>query len=310
MLGTFYYPWTAGNLSVSPSQTWRHWIDDNHKPPKSWASNYLPDFMPIFDPCNELYSSKDISIIKRQLALMKRAKFQFIISSWWGQNSYEDQSLDIIFNQVLSKTCNPYKEVKFCIYYEKELLGAIPKSEIISDINYIKQKYSQSQYYLKINNKPVIFIYNPTEGLGNETPLQEAQKWKQVRDETNIYTVLKIFHDYQLYTNLADSFHQYGPSTHYASHPPYSAFVSPGFHKWHENPRLTREDFTRFENDIITLSQANVQFKLIETWNEWGEGTGIEPAQKIIHDDVNGFKPNPSSPSYGTKYIDIIAKHF
>ena len=71
---------------------------------------------------------------------------------------------------------------------------------------------------------------------------------------------------------------------------------------------MERENFARFENDIEKLKNSNVQFKLIETWNEWGKDTGIEPAIKINHDDVNGF--TIAENSYGTKYIDLIAKYF
>lgn len=270
---------------------------------------YFPIVENGFDTYNRLYSSKDIRIINNQLSLMKRAGIEFVISSWWGQNSYEDQALDIIFNQVLPSANNPYSNVKFCIYYEKEGFADVPISEIISDINYIKQKYVTSPYYLHIDNKPVVFIYN-ADTL--PSPLADAQKWNDVRSQTNIYTVLKVIPNYQQYTNLADSWHQYAPTIGFEQQGIYSAFISPGYNKWHEQPRLTREDFARWENNVSQLKNANVQFKLIETWNEWGEGTGIEPAQLINHDDINpnGFSPIIGIDSYGTKYIDILAKYF
>jgi hypothetical protein len=308
-LGIFYYPWTGGNPEKSPGakETWLHWKDGGNNPPKTWASRYIPDYGSSSDPYNGLYSSKDTNIIRQQLTLINKSGINFVISSWWGQNHYTDQALDIIFKQVLSAKDSPYGG-KFCIYYEKEGFGDIPKSEIISDINYIKAKYATSPYYYKIDGRPVVFVYNTKSGLVSETFEQEIQKWKEVRDETGIYTVLKIGAGYKNMINYADSWHEYAPASSFKQTDNYSAFVSPGFHKWSESPRLERENFTRFENDIIALKNANVQFKLIETWNEWGEGTGIEPARKINHEDVNGF--TVTEPSYGTRYIDIIAKYF
>jgi len=311
-IGTFYYPWTGGNPEKSPikKETWLHWRDDNHNPPNTWASNYIPDLgnSSNFDPYNRLYSSKDANIIKQQLVLMKKSGINFVISSWWGQNHFTNEALDVIFNKVLSAKDNPYPEVKFCIYYEKEGFADVPKSEIINDINYIKNKYANSSYYHKIDGRPVVFVYNTKSGLFTETFQQEIQKWKEIRDETGIYTVLKISGGYKNVENYADSWHEYAPASNFKQIGNYSAFVSPGFYKWHESPRLERENFSRFENDVISLKNADVQFKLIETWNEWGEGTGIEPAQKINHDDVNGF--SISEDSYGTKYIDILGKYF
>lgn len=194
------------------------------------------------------------------------------------------------------------QNIKFAIYYEKEGFKDVPKSEIISDINYIKTKYASNPSYLKINGRAVVFVYNADSGLS------DAQKWSYIRNKTGIYTVLKIFSGYQDHSNLADSWHEYAPAIAFGQSDGYSAFISPGFWKWHESPRLAREDFVRFENNVKSLKNAIVQFKLIETWNEWGEGTGIEPAQKIKHDDINGFKP--ANASYGTKYIDILSKYF
>ena len=175
-LGVFYYPWSGGQ-----SEGWRHWIDsgpnnNNHNPPATWFANYVPDYVSGFDPSIELYSAKDPNVVKWQLGLMKRAGIGFVISSWWGQNGFEDQALDTIFKDVLPATDNPYPDVKFAIYYEKEGFADVPKSEIISDINYIKNKYANSSYYYKIDGKPVVFVYNADTG-----GLSDAQKWKQVR---------------------------------------------------------------------------------------------------------------------------------
>ncbi len=297
-LGIFYYPWSGDQ-----SESWRHWMDHGHKPPATWFSNYVPDYVEGFSPDKELYSAKDPNVVKWQLGLMKKAGINFVISSWWGQNTFTDQALDKIFNQVLPGTDNPYPGVKFCIYYEKEGFADVPKSEIISDINYIKEKYAKSPYYYKIDGRPVVFVYN-ADGGG----LGDAQKWKQVRDETGIYTVLKIYDGYKSNIGLADGWHQYAPTKSFETQGNYFAFVSPGYHKADEAVRLERENFARFENDVIALKNANVQFRLIETWNEWGEGTGIEPAQKINHNDGGAF--TEADESYGTKYIDILGKYF
>ena len=48
------------------------------------------------------------------------------------------------------------------------------------------------------------------------------------------------------------------------------------------------------------------RFLLIETWNEWHEGTSIEPGQRIVHDDLNGF--SPTGDDYGFDFIDAIAE--
>lgn len=307
LVGAFYYPWTGGKDTPTPNQ-YAHWKDEGHKPPYSWASNYLPDINPaIFDPSNELYDSNDPTVVKKQLAWMDKAGVDFVISSWWGQNHYTDKALSNIFTNVLPASDNPNPNTKFVIYYEKEGFADIPVDEIISDINYIKTKYGNSEYYLKIDGKPVVFVYNTLGGAIDETPFAEAQKWDTARKQTGIFVVLKVFTDYKLNSNLADGWHQYAPTKSFEAQADWSAFVSPGFWKYDEAPRLAREDFTTFKQSVQKLAAADVRFKLIETWNEWGEGTGVEPAQKIIHDDMNGF--SAAEPSYGDRYINILREY-
>jgi hypothetical protein len=59
-----------------------------------------------------------------------------------------------------------------------------------------------------------------------------------------------------------------------------------------------------WEQTVTEAAQS--RFILIETWNEWHEGTCIEPGQRVVHDDVNGF--SPTGDDYGLDYIDAIAE--
>ena len=257
-LGTFLYLWYPGN----------------------WQSTqkYDPNIFGTGDPQIELYSSKDLKTLTRQTQLMQSCGIDFSISSWWGQGSPSDVAFNVLINQVKPS-------VKTCIYYEMEGTADVPQSTIISDINYIKSKYANSSSYFKINNKPVVFVYN----IGND--ISKTKKWKLIKDQTGIYLVLKIFPGWTSYTPYSDSWHEYAPSTAYSvTALPFSSFVSPGFYKYNEpSPRLSR-DINRFKADIQKLKMTNAQFQLIETWNELGEGTIIEP-----------------SIQFGTQFLDAIS---
>ena len=104
-----------------------------------------------------------------------------------------------------------------------------------------------------------------------------------------------------------DGWYEYDPTKRYSQQHGYSAYVTPGNWKYHETPMLARSP-SYFETAVQKLAAANVHFKLIETWNEWIEGTQVEPGQSILHDDKNVFKP--AAPSYGDIYIKILGKYF
>jgi hypothetical protein len=55
--------------------------------------------------------------------------------------------------------------------------------------------------------------------------------------------------------------------------------------------------------DNIVANRDSYRFILIETWNEWHEGTQIEPGQEIVP-DPNGYYP--AGYDYGYDFIDVI----
>jgi len=298
MLGIFYYPWYGGK--DNKEAPYRHWKDGGHNPPLNWNSRYLPNISGsnVTDPAIRLYDSQNQTIVKRQMNLIIDAHISFVIWSWWGQNSFTDHSLTYFW-----ESSNNASGLKHCIYYEKEYLDNIPQNDIISDIDYIKSKYAGSSNYLKINNNPVVFVNNTTPDQFLADPnyqIKLSMKWSDVRQQTNIYSILKVFRGWQDYNSNANSWHQYEPSTPYAKVAgSYSSFVSPGW--WsptEDTPSLTRDIF-RFTENVKTMKSDGCPLHTIQTWNEWTEGTGIEPATFTA-----------TGQDHDNNYINIIAKYF
>ena len=88
-----------------------------------------------------------------------------------------------------------------------------------------------------------------------------------------------------------DSWHEYDPSKPVYWHDPYSASLSPGFWAYGNEETLPRNTEV-FEALVEWMAGSGVDWQLITTWNEWIEGTTIEPTQE-----------------YGQTYIDILCAH-
>jgi hypothetical protein len=237
---------------------------------------------------------------------MKCAGIQFAISSWWGQNSYEDLAFDKILANVMPAADNPNPDLKWTIYHEWEGFSDPTLEYLLSDLDYIKRKYVSFPSYMKIDGKPVIFVYNATHAYND--PLDDFDRWKQARAQTGFFVVMKMEPILKgADPSGMDGWHQYNPALRYDQQGSYYASVSPGYWKWHEDSRLVR-NAADFESAVSKLASANVQFKLIQTWNEWGEGSGVEPAQEVVHNDTEGpFQP--ASAPYGNAYINILGKY-
>src|SRR4029077_19548860 len=74
------------------------------------------------------------------------------------------------------------------------------------------------------------------------------------------------------------SWHQYGPAVRTDRQGSFSFSISPGFFKAGESsPRLPR-DLTAWNAAVCQMVASGTQWQLVTTFNEFGEGTAVEPA--------------------------------
>jgi glycoprotein endo-alpha-1,2-mannosidase len=163
--GVYYYPWYDPILK--------------HK----WVGQFSRDFLvPQQPPMLDHYSSKDPQVILQHLNWMQTYGVDFMVSSWWGQNSWEDVTLrDFILPEIINTP------VRFTIYYESKILDSGPdginidaakEEQLVSDFNYIAETYFDHPNLLKVNGKPVVFIYLSRIYSGNY-----EQAFSRVRSE-------------------------------------------------------------------------------------------------------------------------------
>lgn len=314
---TFFYPWYK---NPATDGSYSYWQDGGNNPPNTWFGHYLPDInTSAFDPATELYSSNDYNTFKWQLTKMAEARQEVAIASWFGQGSKQDTAIQTYVHDFMQRSDNPYPNLRWALYYECEGITTsgspqCPSStanptvaQLVADLNHIKDNISDSPYFLRINGKPVIFVYGATED--QNTLVRWADANQQVGN--HFYVVQKVFSGYATASPQPDSWHQYAPATNYGSHGTYSAYVSPGFWLDVSDPvdgavRLAR-DLSRFQNDVTQLVNANVTWKLVQTWNEWGEGSSVEPGiQTRINSSGNEVADSNGAP-FGNAYVQALA---
>jgi hypothetical protein len=257
----FFYPWY-------PS----HWSEAGLYP----YTNYMPSL--------GYYDSADDDTIREQISLARRAHLDAMIVSWFGPAEVTDTTLQ----HILSVSDEDDSNMRWAAYYEEEGYTDPPPAQIAGDLAYLDANVFGSPSYLRVGGIPVLFAY----GSGSEDCLM-ADRWKSAQQLSGIdvFLVLKVFGGYSQCVNQPDSWHQYSPSVYFDSQLPHSASVSPGFWKIGEEPLLDRQpDY--FEYAVQWMVATNAQFQLVTTWNEWAEGTGVEP-----------------SAEYGEEYIDILCRN-
>jgi hypothetical protein len=185
----FYYPWYG--TSYGPSKIWFHWEGISQDSIAN-AAHY---------PLLGIYDSQDEKLIEAHILLAKNAGIDGFIVSWWGINSFEDKSLEKII-----KIAERY-DFKISIYYESyRPWNPLKINEVINELSYVITKYSKSPIFLKVDERPVIFIY------AIESHERKPEFWLQVRrslEEKVNATYLIGDTKNPEYLHVFDGFHTY-----------------------------------------------------------------------------------------------------
>ena len=83
----FYYPW-YGTPALDGG--WQHWAQNSHQPPGDLYSRFYPALGP--------YSSSDPGVVAQQMAQISAAGIDEVVVSWWGRGSAEDKRLPLVLS--------------------------------------------------------------------------------------------------------------------------------------------------------------------------------------------------------------------
>lgn len=228
--------------------------------PETWTAGGAPVHG---TPSIGLYDST-IGTFQTHILEMRYARIGAAIVSWWGSDSPYDTRVGDFLKAAEGTG------FKVCVYYEDEGFGDPSATALKADLDYLKQHYFSHPNYWRIGGRPVVYAY------GDASDAQGmCARWAQAA--TGIYYSLKVFDGFKTVSPQPSSWHQYAPDQGYVEFLPWSVSVSPGF--WFAPdaaPRLER-DPVRFEIDVKRMTAAKPQVQLVTTFNEWGEGTAVEP---------------------------------
>lgn len=251
----FYYPWFP---------------ETEH-----WATHYTPSL--------GKYDSSVRSLVDTQVSQARYAGLDAFISSYWGRNTKTAQRLPLLLDAARGQ------DFHIAPYYEPESQASPPTAAALqADFDSLSALADDSAW-LRVGGKPVLFTYN-TGREGTCAGLDRILSASGGR----FYINAKVFAGYTSCASQPDSWHQYGPAAAYDQQGTLSATVSPGFYKYNESEARLPRQLARFQTDLARQTASGAQWQLVTTFNEWGEGTSVEPATQW------------SSPSGMGDYLDAM----
>ncbi len=254
--------------------------------PQGWRQQELDPFT-HFHPALGFYASASVSVIQQHLVDLTYGGIQAGISSWWGRGAPTDR----VFAKLLDVTNRVRSKIRWAVYYEPEGQGDPTVTRITADLRYIRDHYRWNRAYLRVQSRFVVFVYTD----GNDGAAMAA-RWRAANAQIGnaAYVDLKVFPGYRSVPDQPQSWHQYAPAYAEDARVGSSFTISPGFFKATEPLARLVRDVGRWRTSVNDMVASQAPWQLVTSFNEWGEGTAVEPAAEW------------ASPSGFGAYLDVL----
>lgn len=250
------------------------------------------------------YDSSDEHVLECQVLLMKLAGLDGVVIDWYGRHSFRDYATN---HQRTEKLIPWLKKagLKFAICYEDQTIRAMIEdkrieseaavSHCLSDLEWAEKHWFHDPSYLRYRDRPVVLIFGPRyleatqidalraslaskpvffglPHLATKRGLDGRFAWPPVADG-------KSLKPDEWHRKLADVYDQ-------ADATPTIATAFPGFKDVYRQAG-ERESYGSIDDrQGLTLAESldqalksSADFVQIATWNDYGEGTVVEPTR-------------------------------
>src|SRR5205807_2463783 len=126
------------------------------------------------------------------------------IASWWGQSSYEERNLPLLFKKA------DEANFQISVFWEKAPgKGQSQIDQAVSDLIHLLTSFGTNKAFLKVDGKPVIFVY---ERVSSQIP---EQAWAAIitraRAKAGLFLLIGDGYD-QKHARLFDGIERYNIS--------------------------------------------------------------------------------------------------
>lgn len=291
--------WTMS--SRSPNVT-----DDNGK--REIASHYYPLIGP--------YDSQDPAVVEYHLLLMKYAGIDGILINWYGVEGTNGDIGLLLENSEAIIDLTDEVGMSFGVVMEDRFAGARGDAE--ANVAYLDANYYSNAQYIRIQNRPLTLLFGPITIMGQSNWLEILN----ASQENEIF--MPLWYNQNTGSAAAGQFawvyrDAAGGLTNFYNARSTEDIVGgaayPGFKDYYEEGGWTSSSInweipvgtaTMEETlDLAASHAAKLDFLQLVTWNDFGEGTMIEPTQEFgftFLEQIQAF----TGVSYGEAELELI----
>ncbi|HEV3257050.1 MAG TPA: glycoside hydrolase family 71/99-like protein [Gemmataceae bacterium] len=315
-----YMPWYAAK-PVSKIWGW-HWTMNGFDPERlkdskrSIASHYYPLIGP--------YDSGDPVVVEYHLLLMKLSGIDGVIVDWYGRTDHLDFAALHRNTALLINTATKLG-LKYTVCYEDQtipkLVGArklAPADRVKharGEIEWLQKNWFAEPNYVRIDGKPLLLSFG-SDGLTDkewEEVFRGLPKPPVYASEHRRRSAASGAFDWPIpkeYPSSLDRFYKQLP--HFR---PTIPVAFPRFHDIYEegkaqksHGRIKDDDGRTWATTLERAIKSKAPLVQLATWNDWGEGTGIEPTEEFGYRDlevVQKLRSELVEKGFGRKPADL-----
>jgi hypothetical protein len=263
----FYYPWYA---TVAHDGVSRHWDQGGHNPPDDIGSDYYP--------LRGAYSSMDPAVVEAQMGDVASVGINEVIVSWWGQGSYEDQTLPLVVAAAHDHGVS--------VGIHLEPYAGRTAASVLGDYGYLAGLGIADIWVYQADLLPASGLAAANVAFPGVRTMAESGNVRFVRSGGfAAWAVSAQFRGIYLYDAVS-----YGPSDFPAFCATAHAYgllcapvAAPGFTTIRASAGtvlrvVSRENGRTYDRRWMGDVGARADLVAITSYNEWHEGTQIEPA--------------------------------
>ena len=297
-----YMPWYASK-PVSGHWGW-HWTMNKFDPEKvdeDGQQQIASHHYPLIGP----YDSNDSDTLECQVLLMKLAGIDGVIVDWYGIEDFRD------YGEIRRNTDHLIKFIrkaglKFAICYEDQSVKHMVDNQVIAAtaavahgkkvMSWLDENYFAEEAYIRLDGQPILPVFGPQ--------FFKADQWETMTNDLNQSPLLLALPHLTKEAKFDGSFGW--PPVHgnreakpedwkkylsdlyskQESGDPVMAVVFPKFQDIYQQADLhdsygsiDAQDGQTFEETLKLAEDSGCKLIQIATWNDYGEGTTIEPAK-------------------------------
>ena len=319
-----YMPWFDAPNGPGEEKWGLHWTMTQKNPAiildngqRQIASHYYPLIGP--------YDSGDPALIEYHLLLMKFSGIDGILIDWSSSHDILDYQSNRQNAEALIKMIDSVG-LSFAIVYEDYTSNQVAiRSESINiddaaraDLRYISDNYFSLDSYLQVQGAPLLLVFGPRQIVSDDQwtkllricqPIPHlVPLWRRSNDLSFSSFGEFAWVDSDHLNSLFNYYNKTAPKLNWVMGAAY-----PGFHDYYKEGgwdhqlgwKIDHNGTQTFAETLKMAQSVRMDAVQLVTWNDFGEGTMIEPTKKFgytLLEELQSF----SGVGYNSQVFDLI----